>query len=138
LAEIKKDSMFAEIINQKKIKMKKLIAIVAVAMAFTACNNAADTATSAAADSAKAAITADSIMKAKAADTTNKMAPKIDSALKTVVDSAKGAVKEGAEKMKEGAEKMKEGAADKMKEGGDKMKEGAEKMKAGVKEAIKH
>lgn len=84
----------------KNISMKKLLTILVVAGALTACNNSSDS----------AANTADSTIKA-AADSmkvaTDTMVNKMDSGMKNVVDSAKSKMGAAADKMGAAADSVK-------------------------------
>lgn len=95
--------------------MKKLLAILAVAGALTACNGDSDK--TANADSSKMTPAMDA---AKTADTATKM-----------MDAAKDSASKMMNKVADTASKMMDKAADKMKDAGNKMVEKA-------KEAVKH
>jgi outer membrane PBP1 activator LpoA protein len=91
---ISKNGLALRPINSKRKSMKKLFAIVVVAVAMTACNNSAESTASQIDSTAKAA--ADSVK--AAVDTA---AAKVDSAISTTADSAKakiGAVVDSAKK----------------------------------------
>ncbi|MBC7887170.1 MAG: hypothetical protein H7Z13_04730 [Ferruginibacter sp.] len=86
---LKKDSNFARIFNPKKIKMKKLFAMLAVTAIMVSCNDV-ETKSAADLDSARAAATADSLAAINAlADSTMKpmmdsTLPKMDSSMKAM------------------------------------------------------
>ena len=79
-----------ESFKKPKITMKKIIAILAVAAVFAACNSGSDAA--AKVDSAATAVV-------------DSAAVKVDSAAKAAVDTAKAAVNNAAEAVKEAVKK---------------------------------